>query len=72
MKIRETVRKALSLSAALLLAAGTAAADGAAMEERGLDLSGSSLRYPVVTGLGDENLEKQVNEQIQADLNVSG
>ena len=72
MKIRETVRKALSLLAALLLAAGTAAADGAAVEERGLDLSGSSLRYPVVAGLGDENLEKQVNGQIQADLNVSG
>ena len=41
------------------------------VEDAGLELSGSSVRYPRVTGLGDEELETAVNELIQTDLGIA-
>ncbi len=57
------------LAAVCLLAAGvSAAAEGAAAGEKALELGGSSVRFPAVSGMEDGALEQQVNEQIRADL----
>ncbi len=41
------------------------------IEERGLELGESSIIYPVITGLEDEELEKTVNDRILADTGVT-
>lgn len=41
------------------------------VEDAGLTLSDSSVRYPRVTGMGDEALEAAVNEQIQTGLGIA-
>ena len=41
-------------------------------EENALKLGGSSVSYPVITGMEDEALQTQVNEQILEDLQVKG
>ena len=57
------------LAAVCLLAAGvSAAAEGAAAGEKALELGGSSVRFPAISGMVDEALEQQVNEQIRTDL----
>ena len=51
-------------------AASSAVGSSMAVEERGLDLGDSSVRYPAVTGLGDNALEKKVNDQILQDCKI--
>lgn len=42
------------------------------IEERGLELGESSIAYPAVTGMGNEELEKAVNDRILEDTGVTG
>ena len=57
------------LAAVCLMAAGASAgAEGAVIEEKALELYGSSLSFPAVSGMADEALQEQVNGQIKADL----
>lgn len=59
----------LWLLAAVLAAVPFAAlADAPVLHEQGLELSGSSVRYPVVTGMADEALQTAVNQQLVAAL----
>ena len=53
-----------------LTAAGTEAAGDPVLEMKALELSGSSICFPMVTGLEDEELQDRINEQIRADLHV--
>jgi len=71
MKVRLRIRRGLSLAAAMALAMGSAAAGEATLEVRSLELAGSRISFPAVSGMEDAALEKQVNEQIQADLRVT-
>ena len=67
------MRKLLALLAGICLAAAVipyAAAESAALEEKGLELAGSSLRFPAVTGMEDETLQEAVNSRIREDLGV--
>ena len=69
------MRKLLALLAGICLAAAVipyAAAESAALEEKGLELAGSSLRFPAVTGMEDETLQEAVNGRIREDLGVDG
>ena len=65
---------AVAESAVFETAGAEAASSGtgsvATVEERGLDLGDSSVRYPVVTGIGDEALEKKINDQILQDCKI--
>ena len=77
MKTNCTVRKILAILAALALAAGPAAACAEAPAEPALadmqlDLGGSSIIYPVLTGMADETLQQEINKQMQEDLDVNG
>ena len=70
MRIHLIVRKILGIVAALFLAVGIAAAEGEmVLTDQSLDLGGSSIHYPSVTGLTDEMMQL-VNRQVQADLDV--
>ena len=66
------MKKLLSILAAACLAAaqGTAAGEAPALEEKALELAGSSLRFPAVSGLEDQALEETVNSRIREDLRV--
>ena len=75
MKLNRSIRKMTAILAALVLAAGTAAAYAEAageteLMEKQLELGGSSLVYPAVTGMADETLQQEINEQILKDLDV--
>ena len=70
MKIHLKVRKALCLAAALAGMLGTALAGGAALEEKSVELAGSSLAYHEVSGMEDEALQEQVNGRIREDLRI--
>ena len=55
------------LTALLLAAAPAARCESApALTEQGLELSGSSVRYPQITGMADEALQAAVNEALLA------
>ena len=68
------MKKLLALLAGIWLAfaAAGAAGEGPGIEEKALELAGSSLRFPAVTGLEDEALEEAVNRQIREDLGIDG
>ena len=64
------MKKLLTLmtAACLALAAVTAGAEGPALDEKALELGGSSVRFPAVSGMEDTALEEKVNGQIREDL----
>ena len=65
------MKKLLSLLAGICLAAAAAgAAEGAAVEEKTLELGMSSVRFPAVCGMADAETEALVNGQIRQDLHV--
>ena len=66
------MKKLLSILAAVCLAAaqGTAGGEAPALEEKALELAGSSLRFPAVSGMEDQALEETVNSRIREDLRV--
>ncbi len=77
MNMNRTGRKILTILAVLTLAAGTAAASaeapaGAALEDKQLELGGSSIVYPSLTGMADETLQQEINRQMQEDLEIDG
>ena len=47
-------------------------AEGAVVEEKALELAGSSLRFPAVSGMEDTTLQEAVNVRIREDLGVDG
>lgn len=71
-KIRSAVRRAVAgiTAAAVLAAGGSAAFAEVSLEEKGLELAGSSLHYPVLTGMEDEVLQKAVNDRILEDTEI--
>ena len=60
----------LLMIVALMCSSAPAEASSASVSEGGLELMGSSVRYPQVTGLEDETLQQQVNQSIQQSLGV--
>ena len=66
------MKKLLTVLAAVCLAflPAFAAAEGAALEENALELFGSSVRFPAVTGMADETAQAAVNARIREDLRV--
>ena len=54
----------------LVTALVPALAEDAALEEQFLELGNSSFRCPVLTGMEDEALQRQINSRLQADLGV--
>ena len=67
------MRKLLAWLAGICLAAAVvtgAFCEGPALEDMGLELAGSSLRFPAVTGMEDEALQETVNSRIREDLGV--
>ena len=57
------------LTAACMMAACVpACAEGAEIREKSLELFGSSVRFPALSGMEDAELEQQVNDRIAADL----
>ena len=71
MKIRQGILKGLCLALMLATGLSSALAGEARLEVRSLELAGSRVSFPAVTGMENEALEKQVNERIQADLRVT-
>ena len=67
MKLRKWMDRALCGMMVLLWGMLPAFAAAARIEERSLELGESRIAYPCVAGLEDAELEKKVNEQIQAD-----
>ena len=69
------MRKFLALLAAFFLATAMvagAAGDGVTLEEKALELAGSSLCFPSVTGMDDESLQEAINSRIREDFGVDG
>ncbi len=66
------MKKLLTVILVLCLAAAVsiAGAEGAALEENALELFGSSVRFPAVTGMADETAQAAVNARIREDLRV--
>ena len=67
------MKKLLTLLAGICfaMAAVTGAfCEGPAIEEKALELAGSSLRFPAVSGMEDGALQETVNSLIRADLGV--
>lgn len=64
------MKKLLTVLATVCLMAAcvSAAAEGPAIEEKALELYGSSLCFPVITGMEDEVLQEQVNDRLKEDL----
>ena len=69
------MKKLLTLLAGICLAAVMitgAAGESPAIEEKALELAGSSLRFPAVSGMEDAALQETVNARIREDLGVDG
>ena len=66
------MKKLLTVILAVCLAVSPAfaAAEGTALEENALELFGSSVRFPAVTGMADETAQAAVNARIREDLRV--
>ncbi len=67
------MRKLLTLLTGICLAAAVmtgAGSEGILLEEKALELAGSSLRFPAVSGMEDEALQEAVNSRIRDDLRV--
>lgn len=62
----------ICLAAAGLSGAGTAEDAGPVLEEKALELAGSVLRFPAVSGMEDGTLQETVNTRIREDLKVDG
>ena len=58
------------LAACLAVLPALGAAEGAGLEENALELFGSSVRFPAVTGMTDETAQAAVNARIREDLRV--
>ena len=77
MRTNRTGRKILAILAALTLAAGAAAAyaeapAGPVLTDMQLELGGSNIVYPALTGMADETLQQEINTRMQEDLDVNG
>ena len=77
MRMNQTVRKLLTLLAVLAMAAGTAAVRAEApaepvLTDMQLELGGSNIVYPSLTGMADETLQQESNRRMQEDLEVDG
>ena len=71
MKFFRIVRRFCCLVLPLALLAGGCPAEGAEVEDRGVDLNEEiSVRYPAVTGLEDAELNETVNARILEDCRV--
>ena len=75
MKVNHRIRRlAAALAAMMLMTAGCAeglpAAGEPALKDMRLDLGGSSVAYPMLTGMEDQELQQEINSRIQADLDV--
>ncbi len=68
------MKKLLTVLTGLILAVSLTAglAEGAVPEEKALELAGSSIRFPAVSGMEDEALQETINAQIREDLGVDG
>ena len=69
------MKKLLTLLAGICLATAAvtgAFCEGPAIEEKALELAGSSLRFPAVSGMEDAALQETVNTRIREDLGVDG
>ena len=68
------MKKLLTVLTVICMAAVWTAgiAEGAVVEEKGLELAGSSIRFPAVSGMEDETLQEAVNVRIREDLGVDG
>ena len=67
------MKKLLTILAGIFLAVFTACscgAEGAAVEEKALELGMGSVRFPAVNGMADAEVQALVNEQIRKDLHV--
>ena len=67
------MKKLLTLVAGICLAMAAvtgAFCEGPAIEEKSLELAGSSLRFPAVSGMEDGTLQEAVNSLIRADLGL--
>ena len=66
------MKKLLTVLMAVCLAILPAAAAGEGPEigENSLDLAGSSIRFPVITGMEDEGAQAEINARIREDLRV--
>ena len=60
----------ICLAMAGLPGSGTAEGGSPVLEEKALELDGSSLRFPAVSGMADEVLQEAVNLRIREDLGV--
>ena len=63
------MKKLLTVLTVICMAAAWTAglAEGAVVEEKALELAGSSLRFPAVSGMEDEVLQQEVNVRIRED-----
>ena len=68
------MKKLLTVLTVICMAAVWTAgiAEGAVVEEKGLEVAGSSIRFPAVSGMEDETLQEAVNVRIREDLGVDG
>ena len=68
------MKKLLTVLTVICMAAAWTAglAEGAVVEEKALELAGSSLRFPAVSGMEDGDLQEAVNVRIREDLGVDG
>ena len=68
------MKKLLTVLTVICMAAAWTAgiAEGAVVEEKALELAGSSMRFPAVSGMEDEALQQAVNARIREDLGVDG
>ena len=68
------MKKLLTVLTVICMAAAWTAglAEGAVVEEKALELAGSSLRFPAVSGMEDGDLQVAVNVRIREDLGVEG
>ena len=64
------MKRFLAILTGICLAAGCAGAEAAGTEEKALELAGSSLRFPAVSGMEDEALQEEVNRRIREDLRI--
>ena len=63
------MKKLLMILAALCLVS-CSLAEGAVTEEKALELGGSRMRFPAVSGMADAELQEEVNRRIREDLHV--
>ena len=60
MRIYRIVRKLLAVLLLAALLPGFAAAEEAALEEKSLELGNSNVRWPEITGMADEEAQREL------------